>query len=262
MDGLHSVALGVLQGLTEFLPVSSSGHLVLAQSLLPGFHQPGVLFDVLLHGGTLLAVLVYFRRDVWGLAASLAPGGDPAQRRLLFLLLAATVPTGLIGILFKDPLEALFEAPRAAASMLLVTGALLWLSEVLARPRVGLDRLGLPRALAVGVVQGLAIVPGISRSGATIAAATLMGVRGEDAARFSFLLSVPAVLGAVVLQVRDVGGAAASAPLGAYAAGVLAAFVAGLWAIRFLLAVLRRGRFRWFAVYCWALGLAYLFLAP
>lgn len=261
MGGVESVLLGLLQGLTEFLPVSSSGHLVLAQSLLPGFRQPGVLFDVLLHVGTLLAVLAYFRGDVGELLGSLLPGGDPARRRLALLLVAATVPTGLIGVLFKDPLEALFHAPRAAAAMLLVTGALLWVSEALARPRLGLEGLGYGRALAVGVVQGMAIVPGISRSGSTIAAGMLLGVRGEDAARFSFLLSVPAVLGAVVLQVPELAAVEPGAP-GVYAAGVLAAFLSGLWAIRFLLAVIRRGRFRWFAVYCWCLGAGYLLLGP
>lgn len=261
MGGLESVLLGLLQGLTEFLPVSSSGHLVLAQSLIPGFEQPGVLFDTLLHGGTLLSVLVYFRREVQELLASLLPGGDPSRRRLALLLVVATVPTGLIGILFKDPLEALFHAPRSAAAMLLVTGAVLWVSEVLARPRMGLEGLGYGRALAIGTVQGLAIVPGISRSGSTIAAGTLLGIRGEDAARFSFLLSVPAILGAVVLQLPHVDSLE-PARLGAYAAGVVAAFASGLWAIRFLLAAIRRGRFRWFALYCWLLGAGYLLLGP
>ncbi len=261
MDAAYTIALGVLQGLTEFLPVSSSGHLVLAQSLIPGFVQPGVLFDVLLHGGTLLSILVYFRRDIAGLFRCLWPGGDPASRRLLGFLLVGTVPTAAIGLLFQEPLRALFHEPRAAAAMLLVTGALLWLSEALARPRDGLAQLGMPRAAAIGVVQGFAIVPGISRSGSTIAAATLLGIRGEDAARFSFLLSIPAVLGAVVLEVGGALGEEA-VPVLPYAAGVLAAFLSGLWAIRFLMMVLRRGRFRWFAAYCWALGLGYLLLGP
>jgi undecaprenyl-diphosphatase len=261
MGTVTSVLLGVLQGLTEFLPVSSSGHLVLAQSLIAGFRQPGVLFDVLLHGATLLAVLVYFRRDVLALLRSLTPGGDGGYRRLAFWIIAATVPTGLIGVLFKHPLEALFHAPRAAAAMLLVTGALLWVSEALGRPRDGLDRLGYPRALAVGTMQGLAIVPGISRSGSTIAVGTLLGVRGEEAARFSFLLSVPAIVGAVVLQLPELSSVEAGGVL-AYGAGMLAAFVAGLVAIRFLLGAIRKGRFRWFAVYCWVLGAAYLLLGP
>jgi len=261
MGAVEGVLLGVLQGLTEFLPVSSSGHLVIAQSLIPGFRQPGVLFDVLLHAGTLLAVLVYFRRDVLALLQSLAPGGEAGHRRLALLILAGTVPTGLIGVLFKNPLEALFHAPRAAAAMLLVTGVLLWVSEALGRPRDGLDRLGYRRALAVGTVQGLAIVPGISRSGSTIAAGTLLGVRGEEAARFSFLLSVPAILGAVVLQLPELSAVEIGASL-TYGAGVAAAFGAGLWAIRFLMGAIRKGRFRWFAVYCWVLGAGYLLVGP
>lgn len=261
MGTVESVLLGVLQGLTEFLPVSSSGHLVLTQSLIPGFEQPGVLFDVLLHAGTLLAVLVYFRRDVLALVGSLTPGGDRGYRRLVYLIVAATVPTGLIGVIFKHPLEALFHAPRAAAGMLLVTGGLLWVSEVLGRPRDDLDRLGYPRALAVGTIQGLAIIPGISRSGSTIAVGTLLGVRGEEAARFSFLLSVPAILGAVVLQLPELSAVKAGSSA-AYVAGALAAFITGVGAIRFLMAAIRRGRFRWFAVYCWVLGVGYLLLGP
>ncbi len=260
MGPIESALLGVLQGLTEFLPVSSSGHLVLAQSLVSGFSQPGVLFDVFLHFGTLLAVFVYFRADIARLARAVLPGAAAADRKLLLLLAAATVPTGVIGVAFREPLEALFHAPRAAAVMLLVTGALLWVSEVAGRPRDGLDRIGWGRALAVGTVQGLAIIPGISRSGSTIATATLLGVRPEAGARFSFLLSIPAILGAVVLQAPGIGSVS-TADLGVYAAGGVAAFAAGLVAIRFLMAAIRQGRFRWFAVYCWAVGLSYLTLA-
>ncbi len=257
MEALEGVGLGLLQGLTEFLPVSSSGHLVLAQSVLPGFRQPGVLFDVLLHGGTLAAVVVYFRRDLVSLVASLARGGDPAQRRLLAWIVAATVPTGVVGVAFRDFFERLFHAPRAAAGMLLVTGVLLWVSDVLGRARVPLSGVGFGRALAIGTVQGVSIIPGISRSGSTIAAGKLLGVDGADAARFSFLISVPAVLGALVLELPGLRVAEAGSLL-PYAAGVLAAFLSGLWAIRFLLACLKKNRFRWFAVYCWAMGAGYL----
>lgn len=258
---MYAVLLGILQGITEFLPVSSSGHLVLAQSLLPGFQEPAALFDAILHGGTLVAVLVYFRTDVTALLSCLRRGGDPGHRRLLLWLVAGTVPTGVVGVLFKGPLETLFEAPRFAAAMLLVTGALLWVSETLARPGDSLERLGFRRAFGIGLAQGLAIIPGISRSGTTIAAATLLGIRGEDAARFSFLLAIPAILGALVLQLPEMvvtGGTNWSL----YVGGAAAACISGLWAIRFLMKVIRKGRLRWFAVYCWALGLAYLFLGP
>ncbi|MDF1554220.1 MAG: undecaprenyl-diphosphate phosphatase [Deferrisomatales bacterium] len=260
MGGVEGALLGLIQGLTEFLPVSSSGHLVLAQSLIPSFHQPGVLFDTLLHLATLFAVLVFFRRDVWNLLASLGPGGDAGSRRVVALLLLATIPTGLIGVGFKDALEALFHEPRAAAAMLLVTGAVLWLSELRRHRPLGLAEIGVPRSLAVGLAQGLAIIPGISRSGSTIAIATLLGVRGEDAARFSFLLSIPAICGAVVLQVGEISEVPAGAGV-PYLLGALVAFVSGLLAIRLLMQVIRARRFRWFAVYCWALGSAYLLFA-
>jgi undecaprenyl-diphosphatase len=260
MDGVEGALLGLIQGLTEFLPVSSSAHLVLAQSLIPTFHQPGILFDTLLHLATLLAVLVFFRRDVGELLACLRPGGDAGSRRVAVWLLLATVPTGLIGVGFKDALESLFHQPRAAAAMLLVTGAVLWVSELRRHPTRGLTEIGVPRALAVGFAQGLAIIPGISRSGSTIATATLLGVRGEDAARFSFLLSIPAICGAVVLQVGEISGVPAGAGV-PYLLGATAAFASGLLAIRFLLRVIRARRFRWFAVYCWVLGAGYLLLA-
>jgi len=260
MTVLQGALLGLLQGLTEFLPVSSSGHLVLAQSLVPGFRQPGVFFDVLLHVATLGAVVAYFWRDVAGMAVSLLPGGDAGRRRLVGWILAATVPTGAIGLALKDPLEALFHAPRAAAAMLLVTGTVLWVSEVLDRGRDPGDRIGVWRALAVGTVQGMAIVPGISRSGSTIAAGTLLGIRIEDAARFSFLISIPAIVGAAVLELRH--AATPGLAWGPYAAGAAAAFLSGLAAIHWLLGVIRRGRFRWFAVYCWILGAGYLLLGP
>ncbi len=261
MTLLQSALLGLLQGITEFLPVSSSGHLVLAQALLPGFEQPGVLFDVMLHFATLAAVLVYFRHDVGRLVRALAPGGEPGQRRVGGWIVAATVPTGLIGVLFQDTLESLFHVPRAAAAMLLVTGTLLWLGETLGRPRDGLERFGLGRSLAVGTVQGLAIVPGISRSGSTIAAACLMGVRPEDAARFSFLLSIPAIVGAVVLQLPHLGGVPREA-VPVYALGMATAFVSGVAAIGVLMVAVRNARFRWFALYCWALGIGYLLWGP
>lgn len=234
---------------------------MLAQSLLPGFREPGALFDAVLHAGTLGAVLVYFRRDVAGLLRCLGPRGDSNHRRLLFWLVVATIPTGIIGVLFQGPLEALFGAPRVAAAMLLATGALLWVSETLARPREGLDRIGSGRALGIGLAQGIAIIPGISRSGATIAAATLLGIRGEDAARFSFLLAIPAILGALALQLPAIATSGGSSWAG-YAAGATTAFASGLWAIRFLLGAIRRGRFRWFAMYCWMLGAGYLILGP
>jgi len=248
----QAILLGFIQGLTEFLPVSSSGHLAIAQHFLPNFHQPGVLFDVLLHLGTMLAVILYFRRDLARLAA--APfRGDQENRRVLLLLIIASLPTAVIGLLFKDQFEALFENLPVVAAMLLITGLLLVLGERLGRPRREMREMRIGDALLVGSVQGLAIIPGISRSGSTIATLLLRGVKGEAAARFSFLLALPAVFGAVLLQVRHLEDVPAG-ELPAYLAGTLAAFVVGLLSIHLLLAVIRRKRLLIFAGYCWLVG--------
>jgi undecaprenyl-diphosphatase len=207
MTIFQALLLGVIQGLTEFLPVSSSGHLAIAQHYLPGFNQPGLLFDVLLHFGTMLAVVIYFRRELVRLALACFRTGPEAEtdRRILLLLVLASVPTAIIGLSFKDFFEQSFHNLPLIAVMLCVTGTLLFLSERLRKP--GRTEAGLTGAdaLLVGTVQGLAIIPGISRSGSTIATLLLKGVDGETAARFSFLLALPAVAGATLLQTRHLG---------------------------------------------------------
>lgn len=262
MTLLHALLLGALQGLTEFLPVSSSGHLAIAQHYLPGFAQPGVLFDVLLHVGTMVAVLLYFRREVVLLLASPLRSGEEARlyRRLLLLLLAGSVPTALIGLTFKDFFEGLFHNIAAVALMLLVTGSLLFFSERFRRGGRGQGDLTLVDALVTGAVQGAAIIPGISRSGSTIAALLLRGVDGETAARFSFLLALPAVFGAALLESRKLGALSAS-ELPLYLAGAGVAFFTGLLSIHFLLAVIRKRRLFAFALYCWLAGGIFLALS-
>jgi undecaprenyl-diphosphatase len=250
-----AILLGALQGATEFLPVSSSGHLVFAQHLIPGFTQPGILFDVMLHLGTMVAVICYFWRDLCGLGSCLWRH-DPAaavERRLLRLLVIGSVPTAVIGLTFKDWFERMFAAPALVAGMLLVTGTLLFFAD---RYRPGSRREGAltaTDAILTGIAQGFAIIPGISRSGSTIVVLLLRGVSAETAARFSFLLSLPAVGGAALLSLRDLGQVTApEVPL--YFAGAGMALLVGLLAIHLLLGVLRRRRLGWFAVYCWLAG--------
>ncbi len=255
MTLIDAILLGVLQGATEFLPVSSSGHLVFAQQLIDGFSQPGILFDVLLHLGTLVAVICYFWRDLCGLGTCLWRR-DPAaalERRLLGLLVVGSVPTAIIGLTFKDWFERMFAAPALVAGMLLVTGTLLFFAD---RYRPGHRREGaltMTDAVLTGVVQGLAIIPGISRSGSTIATLLLRGVSAETAARFSFLLSLPAVGGAALLSLDDIEKLAPG-ELPLYLAGAGAALLVGLLAIHLMLGVLRRRQLGWFAVYCWLVG--------
>lgn len=255
----QSLFLGALQGATEFLPVSSSGHLAIAQHFLPGFNQPGVLFDVMLHVGTMIAVAIYFRRELSALLASPFGHGEDArlQQRLLLLLIVGSLPTALIGLTFKGFFEGLFENIVVVSSMLLVTGVLLFVAERFRRGSRREGELTLTDALIVGTVQGCAIIPGISRSGSTIAALLLKGVDGETAARFSFLLAIPAVLGAALLSAKDLGEVATEQiPL--YLAGTGAAFLTGLLSIHLLLAVIRRRRLIAFAVYCWLAGAFFL----
>jgi undecaprenyl-diphosphatase len=255
MSFVEAILLGILQGATEFLPVSSSGHLALAQHLISNFEQPGVLFDVLLHVGTMVAVAIYFWRDLAGLVSSLWRRDEPSknQRFMVFLLIAGSVPTAVIGLLFKDFFIGLFERPDIVCIMLLITGTLLWIAERLRRHASSRTQMTFIDALVTGTVQGCAIIPGISRSGSTIAALLMRGVDGETAARFSFLLALPAVFGAAILSLKDLDHVVGNA-LMPYVAGTLAALLTGLVCIHLLMGVVRRRRLHWFAVYCWLAG--------
>lgn len=248
----QAILLGTLQGATEFLPVSSSGHLAIAQHFIEDFSQPGLLFDVLLHLGTMLAVVLYFRNDLVRLLAS--PFRDaPADRKQLLMLIAGSVPTAIIGLAGKDFAEGLFENMLVVGICLLVTGVLLFVAEKLRARDSGRRDVNLKDALVTGTLQGFAILPGISRSGSTIAGLLLRGVDGEVAARFSFLLALPAVSGAALLSLRDLDALPAG-ELPAYCFGAAAAFVTGLLSIHFLLAIIRRRRLALFALYCWLAG--------
>ena len=260
-----AVLLGLLQGLTEFLPVSSSGHLALAQSLIPGFSQPGVLFDVTLHIGTLVAVCIYFWQDLRGMALSLFSSGRgdaAASRRMLWLLIAGSVPTAAIGLLFRKQFEAMFSDVYGVGVWFIVTGALLFLTDRVSTRGRELSAMGLLDALVIGIAQGLAIIPSLSRSGATIAAGVFLGLERGLLVRYSFLLSIPAVAGAFVLELVTHRHEALQGfdPL-AYGAGTLAALVVGYWSIGVLLNMTRSRRLSVFAYYCWAIGGLALFLA-
>ena len=243
--------LALIQGLTEFLPVSSSGHLVLTQEAI-GLDRSPLLIDVALHLGTLLAVLVVYRRDVRGLFTDLFAG----RPRELLLLLLGTLPAAVIGLGLRDVVAQTYHDTGVAALGLLGTAVLLVVGEVARRRRAeaGRRELGWGIALGMGLAQALAILPGISRSGATIAVGLLCGLEPARAARFSFLLSIPAILGAAVIELpggdlEELGGS-----LGPLVWAMLLAGFIGWGALRMLLAFLGRGAFLWFAVYCAVLG--------
>jgi len=257
---LQSFLLGVLQGATEFLPVSSSGHLVLVPWLL-NWPAPSLAFDAVVHWGTALAIVAYFWRD-WASIIKSINLKSPDLQSIGCLILLGTLPGALAGYLLEDFFEEMFARPVAAAVFLLVTAALLTVSEGLGRRQRDLDTLGWPDALIIGFAQAFAILPGISRSGATIAAGLARGLRREPAARFSFLLATPIILGAGLLKVVDlaqVGGLVTQAP--ALIVGFLAAGVVGFGCIHFLLRYLQRRRLYPFAIYCAFAGLACLLVA-
>lgn len=266
MDIIKPVVLGIVQGLTEFLPVSSSGHLVLGQKLF-GLTEPELLFDVILHTGTLLAVVIIFHKEVIKLALetirlpitikskkSIREAWSSNQDfRMLALIILGSIPTGLIGVLFKDAFKSLFGSTLAVGFALLFTGLLLILTIKVGQTGRLTDRFKASDALIIGAAQGLAITPGVSRSGFTICTALFLGIDRETAARYSFLLSIPAILGALILELRSFQpGAFGGVEL---TIGFIASFLSGLLALLALLKLVKQGKLHYFAFYCWLIGL-------
>ena len=257
---LFLLFLAVLQGLTEFLPVSSSGHLVLARQLCgseSGFPEDASL-EVWLHLGTLSAVLVYYRRRVMALAQGVFGfGADaPEQRRLFLLLLLASVPAGLVGTVFEDSMSKLYASSESVGVALCVTGCVLWASRFLRPQTKTLTQITVGAALLIGIVQAVAITPGISRSGFTIVAALALGFEVRAAAAFSFLLSVPAIAGASLLKVPQIFEEGQSAmPTAHLGLSFALSAVVGYFALGLLVWMAKNQRLSWFAPYCWIAGL-------
>jgi undecaprenyl-diphosphatase len=265
----NAILLGTIQGLTEFLPVSSSGHLVIFHSL-PGFklQDSGLFFDVCLHFGTLVAVIAVFYREILSILKTLArlpslgrqAGGmkplfdTNEDVRISVLIVAGTIPTALLGFLFNGVADRLFSNLPLVGVMLLVTGTLLWITRGLDTSGRRVSGMVMKDAIILGVVQGLAILPGISRSGSTISAALLIGIDRETAGRFSFLLCIPAIVGAMLLKLKS--GALDNSDVSAtiFVSGTLAAAFVGFLALIFLLRLIKHGKFYLFSPYCWAVG--------
>jgi undecaprenyl-diphosphatase len=276
MDLLQAIILGLVQGATEFIPVSSSGHLVLVPWLL-GWSEPGLVFNTIVHWGTLVAVLAYFWRDWWALITAWLRGlfrqgwRDPdaprpeqrdRDRRLMWLLIVGSVPAAAIGFLLEDFFESLFGKPAWVSIFLLVTAGLLALSERLGQRTREISDLGWLDALLIGLGQAAAIAPGISRSGSTMAAGLFRGLERAAAARFSFLLATPIIFGAGLFKLLDLFDAPDPlAQVPALAAGFVAAAVSGYLCIWGLLRYLQRGRLYIFAVYCALAGTLCLVVA-
>jgi len=246
MSYTQAIISGIVQGITEFLPISSSGHLAILHNYF-GLTQPQVMFDVFLHTGTLLAVLVYFWQDIANMA-----GRD---KRMLKAVLTASVPTAVIGFFFKDVFESMFANLLIIGIMLYVTAGLLFLAEISTKVSKRVDapnQIGIKKAFIIGIVQGLAIMPGISRSGSTISTGMFLKIDRDTAVRFSFLLSIPAITGALLLKLFDMGKNVSSIPQ--IAAGTAAAFLFGLGSIYILIKAVAAGRLKWFGIYCLVAG--------
>ncbi len=257
----EALLLGLVQGATEFLPISSSGHLVITEALL-GINEGGLLVEITLHAGTLLAVLLYFRKRItWMVREGFRRDGEgPEARSWMIWLVIATIPAAFIGFLFRDTIERLFESPSAALVGLLLTGMILystkWSTQQSRRP----NGMG---GLWMGFAQALAIFPGLSRSGSTIAIGMWSGIDKADAAEFSFLLSVLAIGGASLLQAVEIAGGSIEPASGMWVgllAGFVVAAVSGYAAIALLIGILRKRGLLPFAWYCWAVGAGGLLL--
>ncbi|HUT70486.1 MAG TPA: undecaprenyl-diphosphate phosphatase [Desulfatiglandales bacterium] len=278
----HTVLLGIIQGLTEFLPVSSSGHLVIFQHLI-GLKNPELLLDISLHIGTLLAIFIFFRSDIramiteggaflgnvlWRRKPAPVPlkgmNGRRGETRQLpyaalsLWVLVSIIPTALIGILFNRLFHEMFGSTLVVGIMLMVTGTILGASRLIPDKAIKKRSIGLVTALAVGLAQGAAITPGISRSGATIVCGLLCGLDRELAGRFSFLISIPAIIGALVMQfdmteIGEIGYAP-------FMTGIVISFVTGLIALKITMNYVRKGKLHYFLPYCFFAGIVALLI--
>jgi undecaprenyl-diphosphatase len=279
MEYVHAVVLGIIQGVAELFPISSAAHTLLISYVL-GWRLPSLPFVVMLHLGTFLAVLVYFAKDygrlIAGFFSGFVHGFSQPFERLALLIIAGTIPLAIVGKLFEKQFDRLFGEPLFAAGFLIVTGLVLFAVERLPERAGGIESIGLGKALWIGLTQIGGLVPGGSRSGFSIAGGMLAGLTREEAARFSFLLAGPAIVGASLLEIRRiVHPKAADLALGQHniaqlgvapeptaiiALGTIVAFVSGLIAIRFFMRFVDRNKLTPFAVYCWIFGIVMIAL--
>lgn len=249
MTLIEALISGIVQGFTEFLPISSSGHLVFVHAFF-GFKDPSMFFDICLHAATLIAVLVFFRRDILDLVQG-------RNIKWLAYIAVATIPAVVVGVMFENRIDSFFADPRKVCFMLIVTALALFAGQVALVKGKSDGRLSMGRSILVGIAQSVALIPGISRSGATISAGIAGGVKAEGAFRFSFLLSVPIIIAAVIYKTVTLDAAEASSiNLTVYLIGMAGAFLTGLGALSILRKVIAAKKLYVFGIYCFLLGLA------
>jgi len=266
MTLIQALFSGIIQGLTEFLPVSSSGHLVLLQHLF-GLKEQALFFDISLHMGTLAAVVFFFRKEVGSIITAVFRGlallvrGKTAMAqlyadmdiRMAVLIVAGCVPTAIIGLVFNNLAERIFSSLFLVGIMLILTGGFLWSTRWIKKTGDGIERFSIKNAVWIGIIQGLAILPGISRSGSTITAALFLGINRETAARYSFLLSIPAIVGAEILSLMNLPPEM-TVSLKATLTGTATACIVGYVSLKMLVYIVGRGRLYIFSPYCWLVG--------
>ncbi len=264
MEIWKAIIVGVVQGLAEFLPISSSGHIVLTQYLLGirevgSTHQPDLSFEIILHLGTLVSVLIFFWPSLWRLVQSLYTSSMVEERKMIMWLGIATVPAVIAALLFKDFFDTVPGKPVMVSGLLIVTGLILFAPRLI---KGRAEKMGLKSSVIMGIGQAFAILPGVSRSGSTIAAGLMSGVKAEKAAEFSFLMSIPAIAGGFVLTMKDrieetgsVGEALKSCFNTAYLSGAAAAAIVGLLAIYLVMGAVKKGKLEYFSYYCFAAGI-------
>jgi undecaprenyl-diphosphatase len=258
MSWIEALILGLVQGFTEFLPVSSSGHLELGKALF-NLHlaaKDSLTFDVIVHGGTALSTIVVFRKDILQIISGLLKFQWNDETKFTLYVIVSMIPAAFIGLAFKDQIESLFDGEvLLVGAMLVITGLLLFLAD---RAKKTHKQVGALEALIIGVSQAIAILPGISRSGATISTSVLLGIDREKAARFSFLMVLPLIIGKNLVDIKDIyetGGGGIEIPLPLLALGFVAAFVSGLFACNWMITLVKKAKLKYFAYYCFAVGI-------
>lgn len=259
MSILEAVILGIIQGLTEFLPVSSSGHLELAKYFFDQDHLPedSLLITVVLHAATALSTIVIFRKDIAEIFRGLFQFKWNNETKYSLMIVVSMVPAAIIGLFYNDAIEALYDGQvQLVGFMLIITGLLLFLAD---RAKVTAKGVTFTSALIIGISQAIAILPGISRSGATISTAVLLGIDREKAARFSFLMVVPLILGKMAKDIMDGALTQPDTPIIALSAGFVSAFIVGLLACTWMISLVKNAKLKYFAIYCFIVGMIAIF---
>ena len=268
MGLIEAILLGLLQGITEFLPVSSSGHLVLARALSGTNIEPGITYEIVVHFGSFCSIAVYYRKLILkilqDLFKSLTPTAIREKRymqddntRLSFIIILSMIPAMIVGFTLKDVIEEAFLNPFFVSFMLLVTGTILYSTKFIGQPEKDVNA---SRGFWMGVAQAFAIIPGISRSGSTISLGLLLGIDRDKVANFSFLMVLPVLAGAMLLEILDlIEIGSVLIPVSSLIAGFFTSFISGYLALSYLIKLLKRDKFYYFSYYCWAVGITGIF---